>query len=410
MSSTKNDDFITKISSLFEPKETEKSTISLKNNDTINVTSKKTTNNEFLGESNKFNNYNNLSMDSKKNSVISKPTLSTKKTSKITQSNKESLQDNDDGIFSFLKSSENKTLPNSEKLNNNEQKTLSIDKSLQDDKNLSQENKNIIKKTLEKTSMSIPTQGFNIKTILLWVGILILLAFLGFNIFSTLGNITDYLANIFKPILSLFGLATLDLTSKTLNVATEGTKDLANTTTNIFDSGLNLLNNTTQSGISILKDKISNNSGNISENDKSTSNESQSDSNDTLDKMDTYNLKDIDKLSAFIDSNFDNVNTFKGHNNKSCKSNCLKKCENESGSDKCNLHCDRYCDEVIPDPDPVIDNSRVQSKKTSGKSGFCYVGEENGIRSCVKVSKHDICTSGKIYSSKELCVNPKLRN
>jgi len=403
MSSTKNDDFITKISSLFEPKETEKSTVSLKNNDTINVTSKKTTNNEFLGESNKFNNYNNLSINSKKSSVISRPTLSTKKTSKISQSNKESLQDNDDGIFNFLKSSENKTLPNSEKSNNNEQKTLSIDKSLQDDKN-------IIKKTLEKTSMSIPTQGFNIKMVLLWAGILILLAFLGFNIFSTLGNITDYLANIFKPILSLFGLATIDLTSKTLNVATEGTKDLANTTTNIFDSGLNLLNNTTQSGISILKDKISNNSDIISESDKSKNNESQSDNIDSLDKMDTYNLKDIDKLSAFIDSNFDNVNTFKGHNNKSCKTNCLKKCENESGSDKCNLHCDRYCDEVIPDPDPVIDNSRVQSKKTSGKSGFCYVGEENGIRSCVKVSEHDICTSGKIYSSKELCVNPKLRN
>jgi hypothetical protein len=60
MTSTKNNDFITKISSLFEPKKTQNSNVSTIN-DTINVTSKKTTNNEFLGESNKFNNYNNLS-------------------------------------------------------------------------------------------------------------------------------------------------------------------------------------------------------------------------------------------------------------------------------------------------------------------------------------------------------------
>ena len=86
MSSIKNDDFITKISSLFEPKNTQNSNVSAKN-DNINITSKKTTNNEFLGESNKFNNYQNLLTDSKKtlnNSIMSeiKNTISNKKTNK----------------------------------------------------------------------------------------------------------------------------------------------------------------------------------------------------------------------------------------------------------------------------------------------------------------------------------------
>lgn len=403
MTSTKNDDFITKISSLFEPKKTQISNVSTIN-DTINVTSKKTTNNEFLGESNKFNNYNNLSSNGKKvlnNSNMSqtKNTISSKKTSK--QSNTKSLQEDNNSELSFFGNDPNKSSQKSS--NSNKEKN-------------SMEN---IAKTIEKSSTKIPTEGFNIKTILLWIGIFILLAFLGFNIFSTLGNVTDSVANIFKPILSLFGLATVNLTSKSLDVATEGTKGLANATTNVFDSGLDIVNNTTQSGLSFLKNRISNKSSNESkdnnldklkseDNDKSQDNDKSKD-NDKLEKIDTYNKKDVDKLSAFIDSNFDNINKFQSHNNKSCKSNCLKKCTNETGSDKCNLHCDKYCDEVIPDPDPVIDNSRVQSNRASGKSGFCYVGEENGIRSCVRVSEHDICTSGKIYSSQEICRNPKLR-
>lgn len=398
MSSTKNDDFITKISSLFEPKKTQNSNVSTKN-DSINIPSKKTTNNEFLGESNKFNNYQNLLTDSKKtlnNSNMNeiKNTISSKKINK--QSNIKSSQEDTNSGLSFFGNDSNNSSQNTS--NTNKEKT-------------SMEN---ITKTLEKASTKIPTEGFNIKTILLWIGILILLAFLGLNIFSTLGNVTDSITNIFKPILSLFGLATINLTSKSLDVATEGTKGLANATTNVLDSGLDIVNNTTQSGLSFLKNRISNKSSNDSQNNNSDKSKSEdndkSDDNDKLEKIDTYNKKDIDKLSAFIDSNFDNVNKFQSHDNKSCKSNCLKKCTNESGSDKCNLHCDRYCDEVIPHPDPVIDNSRVQSNKASGKSGFCYVGEENGIRSCVKVTEHDICTSGKIYSSQEICRNPKLRN
>jgi hypothetical protein len=317
----------------------------------------------------------------------SKNTISNKKTSK--QSNTKSLQENNNSEFSFFGNDPNNS---SQKSSNSNEEKNSIEN---------------IAKTIEKASTKIPTEGFNIKTILLWIGILILLAFLGFNIFSTLSNVTDSIANIFKPILSLFGLATVNLTSKSLDVATEGTKGLANATTNVIDSGLDILNNTTQSGLSFLKNRISNKSSNESKDNNLD--KLKSEDNDKLEKIDTYNKKDVDKLSAFIDSNFDNINKFQSHNNKSCKSNCLKKCTNETGSDKCNLHCDKYCNEVIPDPDPVIDNSRVQSNRASGKSGFCYVGEENGIRSCVRVSEHDICTSGKIYSSQEICRNPKLR-
>ena len=56
-----------------------------------------------------------------------------------------------------------------------------------------------------------------------------------------------------------------------------------------------------------------------------------------------------------------------------------------------------------PKPPPVPDESTspVQTK------GYCYIGEWKGVRSCVEVDKTPCET--KVYSTKELCVNPTLR-
>lgn len=435
MSSTKKDDFITKISSLFEPKNNSNNTPQ----NITNLTSKKSTNNEFLGESNKFNNYNILSNNKSSNKV---------------QSDIENTSNNPDNFFSnlfsknvnntniktntFLKSSTpsnmsiKKTIKKdpSFKISNKESKSNTNNFNLFDlgnndvntvdlpektntyfDKSKSLFKNNSVSKSIEKVSNIIPSDGFSLKKILLWFGVFILLAFFGFNIFTSIGNFTETIAGIFKPILAVFGLATIDLTSKSLDVVTKGAKGVGNVSANVLDSGLDVVNNTSQSGLSFLRNKISKDDtdDNNSDNEESEIGDKNNKFKNTLGKMDTYDSKDVDKLSRFIDSNFDNINKFNSNNNKSCKSNCLTKCNNESGSSNCTHHCDRYCDEVLPDPDPFIENSRVQSNRASGKSGFCYVGEENGIRSCVRVSEHDVCTSGKIYPSQQICRNPTLR-
>ena len=41
--------------------------------------------------------------------------------------------------------------------------------------------------------------------------------------------------------------------------------------------------------------------------------------------------------------------------------------------------------------------------------GFCYVGTDDPFRSCVKVGYDDLCMSGEIFPTHELCVNPNLR-
>ena len=43
------------------------------------------------------------------------------------------------------------------------------------------------------------------------------------------------------------------------------------------------------------------------------------------------------------------------------------------------------------------------------QSGFCYIGEDRGFRSCISVGEGDTCMSGDIFPTHTVCINPKLR-
>jgi hypothetical protein len=61
-------------------------------------------------------------------------------------------------------------------------------------------------------------------------------------------------------------------------------------------------------------------------------------------------------------------------------------------------------------PAPRADDSTsVTQKHQTGKSGYCYIGEDRGFRSCVKVEASDKCMSGEVFSRHDICVNPTLR-
>jgi hypothetical protein len=63
---------------------------------------------------------------------------------------------------------------------------------------------------------------------------------------------------------------------------------------------------------------------------------------------------------------------------------------------------------VIPEPDEAT-ISKIQSNKPKSKSGFCYIGEDTGTRSCIKVGEGDVCMSGDIFPTQAVCINPNLR-
>ena len=61
-------------------------------------------------------------------------------------------------------------------------------------------------------------------------------------------------------------------------------------------------------------------------------------------------------------------------------------------------------------PSPNADDSTsVTQKHQSGKGGYCYIGEDRGFRSCVKVEATDKCMSGQVYSRHDICIDPTLR-
>lgn len=53
------------------------------------------------------------------------------------------------------------------------------------------------------------------------------------------------------------------------------------------------------------------------------------------------------------------------------------------------------------------DNMKPKSKK--GKVGYCYVGKDDGFRTCISVNKAHECMSGEIFPTMDVCVNPALR-
>lgn len=166
--------------------------------------------------------------------------------------------------------------------------------------------------------------------------IILILAFLGFNLFDYLGNVTQFFANTFGPIIGaiakFFGIAVGETTKTVTSVAATGIK-----------TGVDITAGTIEKGADVLEKTLS---GGYSKNNIDTS------------------------LDVALNKE-------------------RKKPSNE--------------------PMPDESGSSTQANKTAKKSGFCYIGEDRGFRSCVKVNEGDECMSGDIFPTRDICINPNLR-
>jgi hypothetical protein len=110
----------------------------------------------------------------------------------------------------------------------------------------SNSNSNISETIIQPTNILEPpstdTTGFfdTIKNvnIFVWILIIVILAFLGFNIFSYLAYGTQTITDIFKPIINKIYELFLYITGTTINIGAEGAKDVINGTANVLDTGL----------------------------------------------------------------------------------------------------------------------------------------------------------------------------
>ena len=192
-----------------------------------------------------------------------------------------------------------------------------------------------------------------------WIVIILILALLGINIFAYLARGTQEASLIFQkifgPILTFFNYSALETTKQTIDTSATGTKagvDIVNkNTTNLIDT----IQQTplATSGVSIPQGKMSS--------------------------------------SSFPQSLNQNVNVTQNQNLNQEQDSLSKALENAKQSGN-----------VAPD------ESR-SSIQTTGKSGWCYIGEEKGIRVCSEIGVNDGCMSGNIFPNQAICMNPNLR-
>jgi hypothetical protein len=190
-------------------------------------------------------------------------------------------------------------------------------------------------------------KNINIST---WILIILILAFLGFNIFVYLAKGTQEIIDIFNPLLkTIFGV-TIDITGKIVNVTAGGAKAVVAGTADVLESGLTTIQELTPQGA-----QSSINSQPI--------NQSQP-KNDTIQQS---------PLNKAINSAQQGQQQGQGQ-----------------GQD-------------------YEANEASSSVHGSGKSGWCYIGLDRGIRACAEVGVNDTCMSGDIFPSQEICMNPNLR-
>jgi hypothetical protein len=220
----------------------------------------------------------------------------------------------------------------------------------------------------EMEKIGTTVSGFfmnNWMSMLFWSGIVILVAFLGFNLFEYIGDMVDFFKRLFSPILEL-GSETV---KQTADVTATGTKGLIDASSKTAIGGINL-----------LQDKLQHSSNN-SDNDEDDGDESDGDEDSDDEENQTVNVNDVS--GNYVKSNNKDVNARENDKN-------IKKITSSK--------------EYDPLPIETTENTSIK-----GMTGYCYIGTEKGIRTCARVGKDNVCMSGDIFPTREVCMNPKLR-
>jgi len=193
-----------------------------------------------------------------------------------------------------------------------------------------------------------------------WLVIIMILAFLGFNIFLYLAKGTQYLTNTFGPLISL-------ISSVSGNLAANTTKQVVSTSATGTKAGVDVAANSVNTGVTSLQQV-----GNNVQGPGSSS---------------TITPETVPSSTASSQSS--NLQNNPLNNALNAGS------QQQQGSQNSSYQADDSY-------------SRIQSSNSSGKAGWCYIGEERGVRSCSQVGANDTCMSGDIFPSNEVCMNPHM--
>jgi len=166
------------------------------------------------------------------------------------------------------------------------------------------------------SSASVSSARVPFGKILRYTLIILILAFLGFNIFTYLGKTTEFITDFFRPVLNFFGYGVATVTRQTIDATAQGTKKIVDITAGAAKGGINVLENT------------------------------------------LAHKQDLSTKKA------------------------------------------------LQDAGPLPHDTTAERNT---KSGYCFIGEDRGFRSCIRVGEGDQCMSGNIFPTMDQCINPALR-
>jgi len=210
------------------------------------------------------------------------------------------------------------------------------------------------------TNVSSDTSSMTWQT---WLIIILILALLGFNIFIYLakgtGAVAEFIDKYFGPLLKLFGISVLETTKQTVNVSATGTK-----------AGVDVVAGTTTGAIDIIEKGATTTGSNVKGSNMTSSNTSNTQKNAMPVQQ---QIQEAGSMSEWRQDTLDSA-------------------LNDAS---------KYSE---PQPDDSL--STVQS---TGKAGWCYIGTDRNIRTCSQIGANDVCMSGDIFPSQDICMNPNLR-
>lgn len=207
-----------------------------------------------------------------------------------------------------------------------------------------------------------------------WIIIILILALLGINIFAYLAKGTQETASLFEqifgPILKFFGYSTLSTTKQTVETTATGTKAGVDIVAGATTGAIDTIQQTAQNGIQISTPVAT--SGTST--GVSTTSVPQG-------QMATSSFPVQQRMQQA------------GANVDQWQQDSLA----------------RALDSAKQSAEQVSPDDSRSSIQTTGKSGWCYIGEEQGIRTCAEIGVNDVCMSGDVFPNQAICMNPNLR-
>ena len=211
---------------------------------------------------------------------------------------------------------------------------------------------NISESTIDVTPSSI------FSSIWFWLILIIVLAFVGFNIFSYLAKGTDILVQFTSFFTDIFE----NISKFIINLSATGTQAASNVGASAIDSSLEVVKENTDGR---PNEPVQQNNEELEQGQQQQGQQQQGQQQQQQQQL--YMQQQKPYPTSYPQSN------------------------------------------EFPPSQTEMEPMPASAMDADNKSGWCLVGQEQGFRSCIEVNEFDKCISGNIFPSKDICTNPNLR-